>query len=646
MRLRKRRAEVSLFFAVIMMLVCALIFSIAESARMQSARLYMLTAANSSIQSLFSQYHRKLWDSYRILGLEHYSDIQLEEELEEFIKPYFEAKDMYPMSVKEIDIIEKELITDRNGENFEKEILDYMKYGIMVKAPEQESIIEISDSFKEAVNTEAIGERYYKEHIKDAIIIEDLIESIKVSLLNQELKHNELIKRAKNYDLGGVISACNSIQNILADIPELVNEYNRVSVNYYEKLLETESRINDDFKNNRFSKTVYDYIISEMNIYKDYFDSDGKRSKEINSLKDESAYNRQFLDQLIEMAELAEMEVNDYIPEYEGDEPDIEAIWQPVIDECISYKVLKLSVISGIEDKEKRKKLENIMNMKSFDLLDFLLPENVEIDKQIIDTAAFPSNEIDKGISSRLDILDRFYIAEYMEKFMHYYTYPEKNDKSGKNFFCIEYILKGNDSNRKNLSEIVNELLTLRTGLNLIYLYGDSEKKNEALIMAAKISGSTGFAPFTEVIKNLILASWAFGQAMCDIRDLLKGGKVPLMHNRDDFYLSINGIFDIADKNMPESKNNETGLLYKDYLKLMIICKYKNIYSYRAMDMIQMDIGSEQEDFLISRCSNKIKAEFKASSGRVFTRLRLLENISGRKLDSPYSIAFSISEHY
>ena len=164
--------------------------------------------------------------------------------------------------------------------------------------------------------------------------------------------------------------------------------------------------------------------------------------------------------------------------------------------------------------------------------------------------------------------------------------------------------------------------------------------------MAAKISGSTGFAPFTEVIKNLILASWAFGQAMCDIRDLLKGGKVPLMHNRDDFYLSINGIFDIADKNMPESKNNETGLLYKDYLKLMIICKYKNIYSYRAMDMIQMDIGSEQEDFLISRCSNKIKAEFKASSGRVFTRLRLLENISGRKLDSPYSIAFSISEHY
>lgn len=175
-----------------MMLVCALIFSIAESARMQSARLYMLTAANSSIQSLFSQYHRKLWDGYRILGLEHYSDIQLEEELTEFIKPYFEAKDMYPISIKEIDIIEKELITDRNGENFEEEILDYMKYGIMVNAPEKELIVKAADSFKEAVSTEAIGDRYYKEHIKDAIIIEDLIESIKARLLEQEIKIRSL----------------------------------------------------------------------------------------------------------------------------------------------------------------------------------------------------------------------------------------------------------------------------------------------------------------------------------------------------------------------------------------------------------------------------------------------------------------------
>ncbi len=410
--------------------------------------------------------------------------------------------------------------------------------------------------------------------------------------------------------------------------------------------METERRINEDFKNNKFNKAVYDYLVSEMNIYKDYFDSDGKRSKEINSLKEKSAYNRQYLDQIIEMAELAEMEVNDYVPEYEGDEPDIGAIWQPVVDECIAYDVLKLSVISGIENREKRNKLEKIMNMKSAELLDLLLPEDMEISEQIIDTVNFPSNGIDKSISSGVDILDRFYIAEYMEAFMPYYTYPVNTDKEGMNFLCLEYILNGNDSNRKNLSEIVNELLALRTGLNLIYLYGDSEKKSEALFLAAQISGATGFAPFTGVIKNLILASWAFGQAMCDIRDLLKGGRIPLMHSREDFYLSINEIFDIADRKLPEAENNDNGLLYQDYLKLMFMCKYKSIFSYRAMDMIQMDIRAVQDDFLISRCSSKLKAGFKASLGRVFTRLRLLETISGRKLDSPYSVTFSVTEHY
>ncbi|MDO4437900.1 MAG: DUF5702 domain-containing protein [Eubacteriales bacterium] len=646
MRRKKRRAEVSLFFAVIMMLVCALIFSIAESARLQSARLYMLMAANSSIQSLFSQYHRKLWDDYRILGLEHYSDRQLEDELQEFIKPYFEVKDMYPMSIKNIEILEKELITDRNGEVFEKEILDYMKYGLMIKSPPKELIIKSADSFKEAVSTEAIGDRYYKEHIRDAIVIEDIIEKIKDRLKEQESVHKVLIRSAQAYDLEGVISSSNKIQEILAGLPELVNEYNRVSVTYYEKLLETESRINEDFKNNKFSKTVYDYLISEMNIYKDYFDSDGKRSKEINSLKESSAHNIQYLDQLIEMAELAEIEVNDYVSGHEGEEPDIGAIWQPVIDECIAYKVLKLNVISGSEDKEKRKKLESIMDMRSDDLLELLLPKDIDISKQIIETKDFPSKRVEKNDLSGIEILDRFYAAEYMEAFMPCYTYPETENKNGLKFLCLEYILKGNENNRKNLQEIVKELLTLRTGLNLIYLYGDVEKKSEAFTLAMQISGVTGFAPFTGVIKNLILASWAFGQAMCDTRDLLEGKGVPLMHSKEDFYLSINEIFEIANKNIPETENNTQGLLYKDYLKLMLICKYKSIYSYRAMDMMQLNIRLEQEDFLIERCSSSIKAGFKAKAGRVFTRLRLLENISGRKLDSPYSISFTATEHY
>ena len=67
----RRRGEITVFLAMILLSMCALLCGIAESVRTAGARQFLRTAVNASADSLMAQYHRGLWETYRILGLEH-----------------------------------------------------------------------------------------------------------------------------------------------------------------------------------------------------------------------------------------------------------------------------------------------------------------------------------------------------------------------------------------------------------------------------------------------------------------------------------------------------------------------------------------------------------------------------------------------
>ena len=53
---------------------------------------------------LMAQYHRELWNKYRILGLEYDKAETLEKEFREFMRPYMEAENWYPMKAEQIRI--------------------------------------------------------------------------------------------------------------------------------------------------------------------------------------------------------------------------------------------------------------------------------------------------------------------------------------------------------------------------------------------------------------------------------------------------------------------------------------------------------------------------------------------------------------
>lgn len=77
----REKGEVTVFLAMILVMIMTLLLVMAESARTAGQRLYLRVASNSAMESLMAQYHRSLWNEYRILGLETDSKGLLEEGL-------------------------------------------------------------------------------------------------------------------------------------------------------------------------------------------------------------------------------------------------------------------------------------------------------------------------------------------------------------------------------------------------------------------------------------------------------------------------------------------------------------------------------------------------------------------------------------
>ena len=101
----RTQGSVTVFLALTFAMIAALLLTITESCRTAAERLFWQTAVDSSMESLFSQYHRMLWENYRLFGLQYRTDGDLSGELYDFMKPYLEARDLFPGSIREENIV-------------------------------------------------------------------------------------------------------------------------------------------------------------------------------------------------------------------------------------------------------------------------------------------------------------------------------------------------------------------------------------------------------------------------------------------------------------------------------------------------------------------------------------------------------------
>ena len=73
---------------MVLVLIISLILSVTELARMRAAKLYLQLASNSAIDSMLSLYHNKLWDYYRLYGVEYRANEMLKNKYKNYLLPY------------------------------------------------------------------------------------------------------------------------------------------------------------------------------------------------------------------------------------------------------------------------------------------------------------------------------------------------------------------------------------------------------------------------------------------------------------------------------------------------------------------------------------------------------------------------------
>lgn len=618
------RGEVTVFLTMILVSIMTLLLVIVESARETGARLYLRMAADSSMDSVMAQYHRGLWENYRILGLEAGEKERLEQEFCAFFAPYAKAENWYPVTLAQTDRKDAVMLTEGKGVYFEQEILDYMKYGligVIWDSMDENSAKEMFGQFKDAEGINDCSVRY-EGHTREAVRVEAALEKINGRLEEQKQSWEQGKRCLDDLDGDGLIRRAESMIKVLKKLPSLVTVYEKRADCLNEALKESRQ----DFESREdLSDESRAVLREEFAQYETYTEKDGNRRMEIAALREKSQENILFLENIIREAE----DVMDYIdswePDDEEDELDEEALWAPVRSHFSRYHMLSLGMEFGVKDKEKEGWLEQIGDLASKGILDLVLPEGTVVSGRSLKMDSFPSKERTSGnpVGTGKDnigvqnFLDRLLVSEYGIRYFSAFK-PEPPS-----FYQLEYILYGKEKDRENLEASVLRLTALRQGLNLAHILRDPVKREEARSLAMAIAGGTGMVPLAAVLSFFIMTVWALGEALADVRCLLEGGKVPLVKSGSQWKLDLQGLLDLGAKGrLPDGdrkgEKEENGLDHKGYLRLMLFGKYNEEQVYRMMDVIQTQLREKQPDFCMAGCTCMVEMEAEFCGKPVF----------------------------
>lgn len=621
-----RKGEITVFLAMILLSVCSLLCGMAESVRTAGARCYLRMGADSSADSLMAQYHRELWKQYRILGLEFDSHETLEREAEDFLSPYMNAQNWYPMKVTGMEAKDVTVLTEGEGRYLEQEILDYMKYGLMDTnwdELDETGAGTLMDTWKEGESVSRVS-RLYSSHSKEAVQLEKALENIDSRLKLQ----NEYWSRAgqclRELDGDGFISQANNVIRELKKLPGLAGTYEKRADRLKERLDESRERFEAEKKN--LGPECRAAFEDEIAQYDSYVSHDGQRRQEVEGLKNDSLDRIQWIKGAIAMAE----DVMDAIDGWEGDdeddEPDEEAMWSPVLGHWNGYAMLSLGIEFGVRDKEKEGFLEQVGNLVSGGLLEVVLPAGAVVSGRELPLDSVPSvsagrdeGKDEEGLPGGVkSLFQRLLAAEYGIRFFSGFQKEGKDNT----FYELEYIVNGRKGDRDNLSGTVSRIVALREGLNLIHIFSDSGKRQEARSLAFAIVGGTGFLPLVLLTTFLIMSAWALGEALLDVRCLLDGGKIPVLKTRNDWKLGLEELLEIGRTrglgNKESQDSSKTGLDYKGYMRILVFGGYGTDMVYRMMDIMEINIGREQKGFSMERCACKVDMMAVVSGKHVF----------------------------
>lgn len=258
--------------------------------------------------------------------------------------------------------------------------------------------------------------------------------------------------------------------------------------------------------------------------------------------------------------------------------------------------------------------LETVQKLQKTQLLELVIEDTNQLSQTCCDLGECVSGrELQTGINidvDEADWLDSVYLQQYVLTYLTDYT--NQQDGRGLNYE-LEYLIGGKNNDVENLREVVNRILLIREAANLAYLLSDAEKMEAAYGMALLLAGASANPVIIEVVRGGIIAAWAFGESVLDMRALLANKKVPFIKNRETWTLGIEGIGELGNGYLM-AKESEYGVTYQTYLGLLLLFQDTEEIAVRTMDVQEMTLeaqnGCVKLDQLVVRANASIVYEY------------------------------------
>ena len=622
-------ASITVFLSLSFVLIAALILTITESARTIAQKYYMQTALNSAMESLFSEFHRPLWENYRIYALEFKDDNLLKEELQSFIKPYSDARNLFPAKIEKdgFSFTGRGLLSESHY--FEEEILEYMPallakdciefLGEKKSGTDIPSILEeASKKEKEADSIQRLQAKYALNHY-DVEYLEDCINNIdRLCKKAETLKHYALYS-LQAHDASLFFSYSSSLKATLNGLKNTVNSYDARA----ELLKSKVEALWDDFSTEKenLEEDGIAAIEAQLKSYDNYLDDGGRVRQKIDGfpaqcenldsaiegIEENVRRFQEYIEEERERRRKRKKEEEDY-DEDNGLQAEIDNFYNDTIS---TWQALTMPVygeaVTQINKKNKRI-LESIHDIGKKKLLELLLPSGKECPsaEESFSSALFSTesaaNPIQVGLLGEYSL--RFFHSYHKEESAH--TTPYSNAKG----LEVEYLLHGKKSDYENLSAQVTSLLAFRESMNFIHIMSDPEKLEAVEEFVTSFLAITANPVVIAVFSAFVIGIWAFAQSLLDVKELLNDERVPLMHSLESWSLSLNHLLDFLSYLSGEEIPRENiGLSYEDYLRISLFtkgllsqAKINDSMLYCMEKNIQTSIRDKEPSFRMDKC--------------------------------------------
>ena len=222
------------------------------------------------------------------------------------------------------------------------------------------------------------------------------------------------------------------------------------------------------------------------------------------------------------------------------------------------------------------------------------------------------------------DPTENIFFVEYILSKMG--SYLEQRDDT-KLKYEAEYIIFGQGADVMNMECMAQSLFNVRALEDYISLNLATDKVEKIKPIGEMLEPLIKVPE--PVTTQAILLGWAMAEAITDVRELIKGERVPLIKTSDQINVSIEGLINFLGEDVSlndeaaEVPVSESGipnitLGYSDYLRVFLYVLPSVFKVYRTMDMIEQDLrisGTGNEFFRFDVCADKVKAVFSVETG-------------------------------